>query len=458
MNHNTRDSQFHDPARPPQQSRSSRWSGASSPWVFTAFAAAAAFTTYFCAYGVRKPFDAVTFTGERFPGTRLDLKTACVLGQIIGYLISKYLGARVCSEVSSGRRAGVLLGCVLWAQVALVLFAVLPPGLKPVAMLANGLPLGMVWGLIVRYLEGRRSSDVLLVAMSTSFILAGAVAKDVGLFLITDVGIVEEWMPAVAGLLFLPPFLAGVGCLHRLPPQSAADIATRSRRIDMTATSRREFLRQLGPAVIPLFGAYLLLTAYRDFREHYGREIFLGLDYPVSVGLFTRADRWALLGTLVALAALNAIGSHRRALGVVFAFVLGGFGLIGAATAAFETGWLTGLGWMSLVGLGLYLAYIPFGVVLFERVMAATRFPGTSVFVVQLADGIGYTGSVALQLYRDLAHPGVGRLEFFLPLSYAVSIVGLGLVVVGGVALWRRIVSLSNSSSCEPPTDREGGP
>ena len=52
---------------------------------------------------------------------------------------------------------------------------------------------------------------------------------------------------------------------------------------------------------------------------------------------------------------------------------------------------------------------VPFGVVLFERLMAATRVRGTSVFVVQLADGVGYTGSVVLQLYRDLAHPGRPR-------------------------------------------------
>ena len=58
---------------------------------------------------------------------------------------------------------------------------------------------------------------------------------------------------------------------------------------------------------------------------------------------------------------------------------------------------------MIAVGLGMYLAYVPFGAVLFERMMAASRFSGTAVFAIQLADGIGYTGSVLVQLFRDFA-------------------------------------------------------
>jgi hypothetical protein len=426
---------------PPADDRAAgRGLTAAPAWAVAGYAASTAFLTYFSAYGVRKPFDAVTFTGQHFLGTRIDLKTACVLGQILGYVVSKYAGARVCSEVPRRRRSAVLAGCVLWSEAALVGFAVAPAWLKPLAMFANGLTLGMVWGLVVRSLEGRRLSDVMLVGMSASFILAGAVAKDVGLYLLTAGGVAEAWMPAAAGGLFLGPYLLGVLLLRGVPPPSAADVAARAPRQDMTAADRRAFLRRLGPGLFLLLAGYLLLTAYRDFRDHYGREIFLGLGYPTAVGLFTRADRWALVGTLAALAALNAIGSHRRALLLTGGFVLSGFGLIGAATATFQAGWLDGLDWMAAVGAGLYLAYVPIGVVLFERLMAATRLRGTSVFVVQLADGIGYTGSVVLQLYRDLAHPSVGRLEFFLPLSYAVSGAGLVLTLLGGAAIWRRVV------------------
>jgi hypothetical protein len=406
--------------------------------AFVAYAVASAFTTYFCMYAFRKPSDAVLFEGQKFLGTRFDLKTACVISQIVGYMLSKYIGAKVCSEVARGGRAVLLAGLVLAAEATLLLFAVLPPDWKPLALFLNGLPLGMVWGLVVRYLEGRRASEVLLVGLSGSYIIAGAAVKDVGLYLMTDWGYGEDWMPAATGALFLAPYLLAVWLLDRLPPPGAADIASRTERVPMGADRRREFLRHVGAGFVLLLVAYFFLTAYRDFRDHYGREIFRSLGYDGRPGIFTRADRWALMAALAGLALINLIRAHRRALLVVYGVIFAGFALIGLATAGFQAGWLDGLGWMSLIGVGLYLAYVPFGAILFERLVAATRFAGTSVFAVQLADGVGYTGSVLLQIYRDVAHGGEPRLAFFLPLSYVVSVAGLALTAGSAAGIFRR--------------------
>ena len=125
-------------------------SGRAEGVVFVATAVAAAFSVYFCMYAFRKPFDAVTFPGLHVWGTVIELKTACVLGQIFGYLLSKYLGTKFCSEVSTRRTGLLLVSLILGAEAALVLFALLPNAGKPAAMFLNGLPLGMVWGLVVR--------------------------------------------------------------------------------------------------------------------------------------------------------------------------------------------------------------------------------------------------------------------------------------------------------------------
>src|SRR5690349_74631 len=129
--------------------------------VFVAYSILAAFTTYFCMYAFRKPFAAAKFDGEMFLGSHVELKTAIVISQILGYTVSKYVGIKICSEVRPGRRAFTLLGLILCAELALVLFGLLPNHLKVVAIFLNGLPLGMVWGLIVWYLEGRRTSELL---------------------------------------------------------------------------------------------------------------------------------------------------------------------------------------------------------------------------------------------------------------------------------------------------------
>src|SRR5579871_3868206 len=115
------------------------WLAGAPPWVFAAYAGLASFSTYFCMYAFRKPFAAASFSSEHFFGTTIELKTAYVISQIVGYTLSKYIGVKVCSEIAAAGRGRALLVLVGIAELALVLFAVLPPSLRVTAMLLNGL-------------------------------------------------------------------------------------------------------------------------------------------------------------------------------------------------------------------------------------------------------------------------------------------------------------------------------
>ncbi len=196
--------------------------------VFVAYAMAAAFATYFCMYAFRKPFAAARFDGEHFLGGQVALKTAFVASQIVGYTLSKYIGIKVCPEVRPGRRAALLVLLILAAEIALVFFTILPPDLKVIAIFCNGLPLGMVWGLVVWYLEGRLTSELLLAGLACSYIVSSGIVKDVGRYLMAAHGVSEAAMPMVTGALFLPPFLLSVWLLSQLPPPTAADHAARA--------------------------------------------------------------------------------------------------------------------------------------------------------------------------------------------------------------------------------------
>jgi hypothetical protein len=79
---------------------------------------------------------------------------------------------------------------------------------------------------------------------------------------------------------------------------------------------------------------------------------------------------------------------------------------------------------MALVGLGSYLTYVCYNTVLFDRLMASTHFVGTAVFAMNLADSIGYTGSVAVQLGKDLLVGDSSRLEFLRQFSLFASLFG----------------------------------
>lgn len=428
--------------------------------AFAAYAIAAAFTTYFCMYAFRKPFAAAKFEGESFLGTTVALKTAIVISQIIGYAFSKYIGIKVCSEVSATRRAATLVFLIAWAELALVAYGAVPGNFKVLAIFFNGLPLGMVWGLVVWYLEGRRTSELLLAGLSCSYIVSSGIVKDIGRAMIEGgvaewwsqvplIGAVigsaltnvsEGWMPAITGLHFLPLFLIAVWMLNQLPRPSELDVAARSARQTMTGADRLAFVRQFILGMLLLCVSYFFLTAYRDFRDNYQVEIFDGLGYPYAQNkaIISKTETLVAFGVIIALALLTFIKDNRRGLLGAFLIMISGLFMLGVSTALLDAGWIDGFWWMTLTGLGSYLAYVPFGSVLFERLIASTRAAGTAVFAIYLADAIGYTGSVGVQLFKDLSHSEMSRLGFFKGFSHFMCVVGTTCMITSCIYFMHR--------------------
>ena len=210
---------------------------------------------------MRKPFAAATWEGELWG---VDLKIVLVIAQVIGYALSKLLGIRLVPEVAPRRRAAYLLALVGAAELALVAFAVLPPSLRPLAMFLNGLPLGLVWGLVFSHLEGRRSSELLGAGLSTSYIVASGMVKTVGRALMDHAHVSEAWMPAATGVVFFPLFRVRVASVRSTPP---------ARQIGRPAPSAPPWTpRPAGDSfrlarAHPLTALYVL-TAFRDFRDN----------------------------------------------------------------------------------------------------------------------------------------------------------------------------------------------
>jgi uncharacterized protein DUF5690 len=404
-------------------------------WRSDLLASALAFSTYFCMYAFRKPFAAGTYGAEPWLG--LDLKTSFVASQVVGYTVSKYLGIKWVSEVSRKHRLSLLLGLIAAAEVSLLGFAVLPRAGKVVALFCNGLPLGMIWGILVRYLEGRRSSELLLCGLSCSFIIASGIVKDVGRWLMSA-GVPEYWMPAATGLLFVVPLLLTATLLDQMPDPSRDDEAEREARPPMLAADRRAFARRFLPGLGLLLIVYLGLTAFRDFRDNYGVELFAELGYSEEPALFSRTELPVALLVLLLLGGSSAVRERGRGLWTVFLLMTAGLGLLGAATLALEERWMDGQIWMICMGLGGYLAYVPFSSFLFDRIMAATRFAGTAVFAVNLADAVGYSGSLGMLLYKDVFAAESSRLGFFKTFTYGLSLGGAVLLSLAAVYFARQ--------------------
>ena len=434
------------PAPRPVTNRFTTWLEQGPAPVFVVVAVLAAFCTYFSMYAFRKPFAAAKFQGETLWGTAIGLKTAIVISQILGYALSKYLGIKFCSEITPGRRARTLVVLIVWAELALVAYGLVPNGWKVVPIFLNGLPLGMVWGLVVWYLEGRRTSDVLLVGLSCSFIVSSGIVKDfgrammegavatwwthvpvIGEFIATHLGKVSEgWMPAITGLHFLPMFLASVWLLNQLPRPNARDEEERTRRVPMKGADRLAFIREFLFGMTMLCIAYLFLTAYRDFRDNYQVEILEDLGYPYSSNkaIISQAETLVMFGVMAALALLYFVRDNRRGLQATYAIMVCGTLMLGLGTALLQAKMISGFWWMTLTGLGSYLTYVPYNSVLFDRTIASTRATATAVFAIYLADAIGYTGSVGVQLFKDVAWKNASRLVFFQTFTWIMCGVG----------------------------------
>jgi hypothetical protein len=421
--------------------------------VMSAYAAVTAFATYFFVYAFRKPFTAAPFNGH-FAGSQVELKTALVVSQIIGYTLAKYVGIKVCSEAMRSRRAWMLVGLIIWAEVALVLFAILPSEWKVAAILLNGLPLGMVWGLVVRYLEGRRTSDILLAGLACSFIVASGVFKDIGravmagnampllgIDLPNPLPVLDEfWMPAATGLMFLPAFLVALWLLDQLPEPTLSDVAARTEREPMDGQRRRQFLRLYFAGIVPLVVGYIFLTALRDYRDFYLVDVLQQLGYSNAEykTLISRMELGVGLSVLLTMSLLYLVKNHQRALLAVLGVIAMGFICIGVATLLYQRGQISGYWWAALIGLGGYLAYVPYNSVLFDRLMASTGFIGTAVFAIYVADSAGYTFSISVQVGKDLLATHTSRAEFLQALCLCVSLVGTVSAIAAGIYVWRR--------------------
>lgn len=396
-----------------------RWLSRASPAVLSTYAIAAAFTAYFCMYAFRKPYTAAVWEGQSIGG--VELKIALVMGQVVGYALSKFLSIKLVTELDPSRRARTLVGLILAAELALLLFAVLPVEGKVVAIFFNGLPLGAVWGLVFGFLEGRRTSEILGAGMSASYIVASGAVKSVGR-LVLDAGVAPSWMPFVTGAIFFPPFVAAIALLRVLPPPDEADVAARTVRRPMDGRQRAVFFARFALGLTVLTGLYMLLTAYRDFRDNFAVEIWGELGWTDAPAIFTVSEIPVALCVLVGLALLYRIRDNRTAFFAVHWLMGAGTLLIGLSTLAFDAKLIGPVVWMIAIGIGLYLAYVPYGSMLFDRLIAYTHTAGTAVFMIYVTDAFGYAGSIAVMAYKNFGEAELSWLAFFRGFSYTTAI------------------------------------
>jgi hypothetical protein len=380
-------------------------------------------------YAMRKPFTAASYAGMEWYG--VQFKIVLVVSQVLGYATSKFIGIRVISAMKPGQRGIWMLGLLGVALLALLGFAVTPFPYNAFWLFINGLPLGMIWGVVFGYLEGRRTTEVLAAAISVNFIISSGFVKSIGQWLLTKQGIPEFWMPFTAGLLFVPPLLIAVWLLEQLPPPSAEDKLQRNERTPMTSAERRALWKQYAPGFVLLIGVYLILTIIRDVRDNFAVEIWSELGYSGNPSILTTAELPVAALTLLGLGGLILIKHNFTAFKFNHILTLGGCALLAGVTFLFQQKMIAPIPWMVVSGFALFIPYIIFNGILFDRLLASFREPGNVGFLMYVADAIGYLGSVLVLLWRNFGFSGMSWLDFYCDLCYI------------GAALWGAMMIFS---------------
>lgn len=358
-----------------------------------------AFLTYASVFAYRKAFTVAAFDGMQI-GT-FSYQTMLIISQVIGYMLSKFYGILF---ISSLRRTGrwitvsVLVG-ISW--FCLLLFAVTPDWFGLICFFINGFMLGFLWGVIFSYVEGRRTTDLTGSVMAVSFIFAGGFSRSVGKWLMMEHAVPEKWMPFMTGAVFALPLAFFLFLIERIPPPDVRDEQERTRRIPMKRQNRKELMQALGTGILLVTVTYVFLTILRDIRDNYMANMWRELGYGSNFAIFTRTETITSVVVLLMMGSLVLVRRNMLALRLVHMVILAGFLLGGISSVLFITGRMAGATWMQLTGLGLYMAYIPFNSIFFERLIASFRMAANVGFLMYITDAFGYLGSVILMVTKE---------------------------------------------------------
>jgi hypothetical protein len=409
------------------QSNFKQWL-AKTPLLSVCLMSFSAFVIYSCMYGFRKPYTAATYANVFFLG--ISYKVCLVIAQVIGYMISKFIGIRFISAMQPAKRAYFIVLFIGIAWLSLLGFAIIPAPYNIICMFLNGLPLGMVFGLVFGFLEGRRTTELMGAFLGTSFIFASGLAKSVGKWLQLQLHVTDWWMPFTAGAFFVLPMLLSVWLIQQIPAPSQDDMAHRTERKPMTPQERSAFIKTFGLAITPVVIAYVVFTIVRDFCEDFANELWIETGYQNNASIFAKTSTNVSLIVLAIIGGFFLIKNNYKAFVAAHYIVIFGVLLSASVTLLYASNSISPVTWMLLATTGMYLAYIPYNCLYFERMLSTYKIRANVGFVMYIADAFGYLGTVVVLLVKEFVTIKYSWVSFFSGLFYTASIVGTLLIAV----------------------------
>ncbi|HWJ29688.1 MAG TPA: DUF5690 family protein, partial [Flavisolibacter sp.] len=103
--------------------------------------------------------------------------------------------------------------------------------------------------------------------------------------------------------------------------------------------------------------------------------------------------------------------------------------------------------WMSLTGIGLYMGYVPFNCMLFDRLIASFKYVSNAGFIIYLADSFGYLGSDAVLISKNFLKVDISWSDFFVKMIFVLSGIGMLLICISAWYFRNKLVYENRKNS-----------
>ena len=396
----------------------------------------AAFGTYFCTYAFRKPFNAGMYHDYVLWG--IGYKSVLIISQMIGYVLSKYIGIKLISELNPAKRIWLILSLIGFAELSLIGLGICPYPWNFIFMFFNGLPLGLIFGIIFSFLEGRRFTEMLSVGLSISMIVGSGMLKSFYFFIRDFFHLSEFWVPAVEGLIFIPLIGFFVWMLSQIPKPTEKDIDLRVERLPMKRPDKKHLLSTFGLGIFCIVAINALSTVCRDFRDDFMVELVRDLQINRPMSIFYKIESLISFIVLLSISVFSFIRSNAKSFALMHLLILSGMVLLGGSAFLYIYGHISGIAWLMMSGSGIFLSYIPIQSIYFDRFIATFRVKSNAGFLIYLCDSAGYTCTMLLLLYKELYSPHFSWLKVILSMNVVIAVIGTILLIIACIYFFRK--------------------
>jgi hypothetical protein len=197
----------------------------------------------------------------------------------------------------------------------------------------------------------------------------------------------------------------------------------------MDKNQRKKIFMEFATGLALLTLAYILLSIYRDLRDNFAADIWKSIHVSNSM-IFTWSELPIAMIVFIVMSSLMLIKDNKKAFRMNNYIILSGFSLIGLSTLALKLSIINPTVWMILLGLGIYLGYLPYNCIMFDRLIAAFGSAANAGFFIYIADSFGYLGSVGALIFKNFNSKEMSWFNFLKATSFGLSLFGCLLVLL----------------------------